>query len=65
MTKSSTTKTPRRPRHKSTPKVVAERVQVQRKAGVTVAEVGDPRRRIARHQEFRDAGVPDTMRALC
>ena len=68
MTKSSTTKTPpkrmRRPRHKSTPKVVAERVRVQRKTGVTVAEVGDPRRRIARHQEFRDAGVPDTMRAL-
>ena len=68
MTKSSTRKTPakmmRRPRHKSTPKVVAEKVQVQRKTGVTVAEVGDPRRRIARHQEFRDAGVPDTMRAL-
>ena len=68
MTKSSTTKTPakksRRLRHKSTPKVVAEKFQVQRKTGVTVTDVGDPHRRIARHQEFRDAGVPDTMRAL-
>ena len=68
MTKSSTRKTPakkmRRPRHKSTPKVVAEKVQVQRKTGVTVAQVGDAHRRIAPHQEFRDAEVPDTMRAL-
>ena len=68
MTKSSTLKTPakkaRRPRHKSTPKVVAEKVQVQRRTGVTVAEVGDARRRIAPHQVFRDAEVPDTMRAL-
>ena len=68
MTKSSTPKTrakKARPlRHKSAPKVVAEKLQVQRKTGVTVAEVGDPRRRIARHQEFRDAGVPDTMLAV-
>ena len=68
MTKSSTRKTPakmmRRLRHKSPPKVVAEKVQVQRKTGVTVAEVGDARRRSAPHQELRDAEVPDTMRAL-
>ena len=68
MTKSSTPKArakkTRRLRHKSTPKVVAEKVQVQRKTGIIVADVGDSRRRMAHHQKFRDAEVPDTMRAL-
>ena len=68
MTKSSTPKAPakkaRRLHHKSTLKVGAEKVQVQRKTGVIVAEVGDPRRRIASHEEVRAAEVPATMRAL-
>ena len=68
MTKSSTPKAPakkaRRLRHKSALKVVAEKVQVQRKTGVIVAEIGDPRRRMARHEEVRAAEVPATMRAF-